>query len=165
MAKATAPKTTSKLKLHDRSNRGWRDQPTCAKNKGLLPKLTTFSPILVVSSVENWGILRGIALRKRRMIRLFSAATKDVVTGSETFSVVWRAMPPMLRPFLPWRKRRFLYCPNIEKKEETFMRGSNVEEKKETFVCNPNVEEKGETFLCDTIFLKRKKRHPCTIQT
>ena len=34
VAKATAPKTTSKLKLHDRPNRGWRDQPTRATNKG-----------------------------------------------------------------------------------------------------------------------------------
>ena len=47
--------------------------------------LTTFSPVLVASSVENWGILQGTVLRKRKTTHSLFTGDKETATESETF--------------------------------------------------------------------------------
>ena len=69
------------------------------------PTLAAFSPVLVASSVDNWGILRKTVLRKRKTIHLFSAATKRQPQNPRPFSVAWPVTISVLRPFLPSRKR------------------------------------------------------------
>ena len=70
-----------RLKLQsDRLNRGWRDQPTRATYKGRSrPQFAQDHDLLTRThcfKCAELGILRGIALRKRKTTRLFSAATK-----------------------------------------------------------------------------------------
>ena len=102
----------------------------------ILPKLTTFSPVLVVSSVENWGILRGTVLRKKVDDASPFSSDKDLVKGSEiSFNGV--------------------VC-------EDHNTEADFAKNEETFSCNPSVEENEETF-CATQMSKRRKRHFCTI--
>ena len=84
MAKATAPKTTNKSDIScsviASTEAGEINKPvlrTKAVINHSLSMLTTFSLVLVATSVENWGILQGTVLRKRKRIHLFSAATSE----------------------------------------------------------------------------------------
>ena len=45
----------------------------------------TFSRVLVASSVENWGILRGTVLRKKGRRSFSFQRGKETITDSETF--------------------------------------------------------------------------------
>ena len=123
----------------------------------ILPKLTTFSPVLVASSVENWGILRGTVFRIRKTIRLFSAATKIQPQNPRLFFSGVACDDSNVEAVFAKEEETFLYCPIVEEKEETFLLDSNVEEKKKTFLCDPNVEEKKETFLSNTISEKKEE--------
>ena len=86
-----------------------------------LPKLTTCSPVLVASSVENWGILRGTVLRKREDDPSLCSGDKEAATESETFFSGMACDDSLVEAFFAEKEEKFLLDSNVDEKEETFL--------------------------------------------
>ena len=97
--------------------------------------------------MENWGILREIVLRKRKTIHLFSAATKEAVTESETFFRGMACDDFSAEAVFAEPERMFWHDAKIDEKKGTFLFDSNVDVRKETFLRNTMLEEKDESSL------------------
>ena len=137
----------------DRLNRGWRDQPTRATNKGRYrPQFAHDDDLLTRTRCFKCGELghlaRNCSQKKEDDPSLFSG-DEETITESETFFSGMACDDFNTEAFFAGQQEMFLPDSNIDEKEGTFLFDSNVDVRKETFLCYSNVEDKEKTFLLD----------------